>query len=402
MPKLPDTKLRKAGHQVIAKSKCDESFSPTQRTCYPFTINEVDALNSTNESLQVQPAASILFKIKTKHSDGSLTKACKKVGRKKVKGAKLELLAVTALSFGNKHKAPFSYAISAVNREKQETDLADGWKMQGRKRRKGEWVPSGHLTGKWKAPQWADGAPMPECKPATCKKVLLPILERLVNDFMDRSVPKHYITDNNAIPTPGQLVNLICPHYLKPDRDLLQSAHRAVHTLLPEGDCETYDVVKVARNYCDYWRPKRTKVILLAESHAATEHCLVHERRLEENIVSNVQYSGPREFLSLVYCLAYGENESLCEPITNNKGTPQFWTLLAACSRGTDYVPTAANLSKQTASKFAADILKGGGLSVEDRLKAKLQILQDLRERGVWLIDASIFGWYITQKQVRL
>ena len=56
--------------------------------------------------------------------------------------------------------------------------------------------------------------------------------------------------------------------------------------------------------------------------------------------------------------------------------------------------------SKQTASKFAGDLLKGGGLSVEDRLKAKLEVLEDLRERGIWLIDTSIFGWYISQPQV--
>jgi hypothetical protein len=260
--KISDTDLaytcdEKATKQVIAEPKCEASINhcKAQVTCDPFTLDaikrehnavSVDAANSVNETLQVQPAASILFSIKTKQSDGSIIKTWKKVGRKKLPGAKLEFLAATARSFGKKQKAPFSYAI---NEEKQEADLAQGWKMQGKKRRKGEWTPSGHLTGKWKAPQWADGAPMPECKPATCKKVLLPILERLVNDFIERSVPQHATADNNAIPTPGQLMNVICPHYLIPNRNLLQSAHRAVHTLLPEGDCESFDVVTVARNY---------------------------------------------------------------------------------------------------------------------------------------------------------
>ena len=58
-------------------------------------------------------------------------------------------------------------------------------------------------------------------------------------------------------------------------------------------------------------------------------------------------------------------------PISNNKGTPQFWSLLAACSRGLDYIPTQVSALKQTASRFAADILKGGGLRVEDcKIKA--------------------------------
>lgn len=48
---------------------------------------------------------------------------------------------------------------------------------------------------------------------------------------------------------------------------------------------------------------------------------------------------------------------------------------------------------------FAADLLKIGRLSVEERLKAKLSVLQDLQRRGIWLLDASIFGWYISQPQ---
>ena len=118
------------------------------------------------------------------------------------------------------------------------------------------------------------------------------------------------------------------------------------------------------------------------------------------------RYFGPREFVSLVYCLAYGENESLHSGNDvidkTNKGTPQFWTLLAACARGVDYVAkTAATTSTKTkvfSSPFASDLLKGGGLPVEERLQAKLKV-EDLRSRGIWLLDASIFGWYISQPQ---
>ncbi len=114
------------------------------------------------------------------------------------------------------------------------------------------------------------------------------------------------------------------------------------------------------------------------------------------------KYFGPREFVSLVYCLAYGENESLDggEVVHNaNKGTPQFWTLFAACSRGVDYV--AETVAKSSSSSpFASDLLKGGNLTVDERLKAKLEVLEDLRSRGIWLLDASIFGWYMSQPQV--
>jgi hypothetical protein len=59
----------------------------------------------------------------------------------------------------------------------------------------------------------------------------------------------------------------------------------------------------------------------------------------------------------------------------------------------------STSAKQQSTSQFAADILKGGGLPLEERLDAKLKILEDLRERGVWLLDVSIFGWYIAQPQ---
>ena len=74
--------------------------------------------------------------------------------------------------------------------------------------------------------------------------------------------------------------------------------------------------------------------------------------------------------------------------------------MFAACSRGVEYIATTNATSKKSfSSPFAADLLKGGGLSVEERLKAKLEVLEDLRSRGIWLLDASIFGWYISQPQ---
>lgn len=111
-------------------------------------------------------------------------------------------------------------------------------------------------------------------------------------------------------------------------------------------------------------------------------------------------YFGPRQFISHVYCLGYGENEALTGQAndTDNKGTSQFWTLFAACARGVEHV-AATKSNKTVVSTFAADLLKGGDLPVEQRLEAKLEVLENLRRRGVWLLDASIFGWYISQPQ---
>ena len=120
------------------------------------------------------------------------------------------------------------------------------------------------------------------------------------------------------------------------------------------------------------------------------------------------------DFVGLIYCLAFGEKEALtnatpcggaprcntseCE---SNRGTSQFWTLLSACARGTNYTPLGVESKHADVckNKFAVDLLKSGRLSTLNRLKAKLEILQTLKDRGVWLIDTSVIGWYISQPQ---
>lgn len=132
------------------------------------------------------------------------------------------------------------------------------------------------------------------------------------------------------------------------------------------------------------------KVILLAESHAHTEKGRAFNGpKFDDTLLKDI-YEGPKDFISLVYCLAYGENESLTPSMKdkNNKGTTQFWTLFAAIARGVDHV-APCRTKKEFASPFAADVLKGGGLSVVERLRAKVEILQDLKRRGIWLLDGA-------------
>lgn len=275
--------------------------------------------------------------------------------------------------------------------------LKDGWNRQNAQRRTGKWTPAGHLTGRWRAPDWATkSSTVPASKQLKgCKKRLLPKLDSLMSNFMIE-VDMEHIPEK---PRPFKsLQHVKCTIYAK--LNTLRSAHHAVQQLLPKGDCEDWEVVELARKYYNYWRPKETKVILLAESHAFTTKDRAFEGPgLDENILP--EYEGPRGFLSLVYSLGYGENEALTGQAVDksNKGTPQFWTLFAACSRGVDHVAATNNTKTKCASPFAADLLKGGGLPVEERLKAKLEVLEDLKRRGIWLLDASIFGWFISQPQ---
>jgi len=272
------------------------------------------------------------------------------------------------------------------------------WNEQQTRRRHGLWTPSGHITGKWKPPSWSVGqrndGNAKKRKFAGCRKSLLVKLTRSVSSFM---LALNIIPDPQDASSAESLRDVKCP-YTKPSVDVLHHAHSAIVNLLPAGDCEEWDVVKLARSYYDYWRPDKVKVILLAESHAFT----TSERALNGPGFGALRdtYFGPRHFISLVYNLSYGENDSMDGGLQdkNNKGTPQFWTLFAACSRGVHFKPSVGS-KKSVNATFAADLLKGGGLPVEERLKAKLQVLTDLKERGIWLLDASIFGWYISQPQ---
>ena len=72
------------------------------------------------------------------------------------KRAGLELLATTADAFGKDKKVPFMKQLTGnrdyttPNTTEDYNHLADGWRTQGKRRRKGEWTPNGHVTGKWK------------------------------------------------------------------------------------------------------------------------------------------------------------------------------------------------------------------------------------------------------------
>lgn len=220
------------------------------------------------------------------------------------------------------------------------------------------------------------------------------------NDDADY-LPKTKRQFTQRVSSTMKLQDVRYPSFLPPCDALLIRAHAAMYDLLPRGDCESIRVLRMAASYYKYWRPKegRTKVILLAESHGFTTE---DRPGLDPNLLTD--YDGPRGFIPLVYSFGYGENEALCRlhedvrpPV--NSGTSQFWTLLTACSRDTTTLPAAVKDPNKMASPFAADILKGGRLSVEQRLKAKLEVLMDLQRRGIWLLDASVFGWYVSQAQ---
>lgn len=201
-------------------------------------------------------------------------------------------------------------------------------------------------------------------------------------------------------------------------------------TLLPPTDCESKKSMKVTMSYHNFWRPKKVRCIILGESHVYTNEDVATKGHIvSTEWVSTSEYEGPRDFTSFVNCLGYGESEILVpreegeeeeedkyamknvasrcrkvkaakgkaakgkgmkktlkadSKITTNKGTPQYWQLLLHLS----------GLNPKD-----VPILKKQISSTKGRIRNKLKILRALKERGVWLLDTSIIGWYIQQEK---
>lgn len=160
--------------------------------------------------------------------------------------------------------------------------------------------------------------------------------------------------------------------------DSIASCHDRLAVLLG-SNIEPLDVLRRTEEHRSYWRPSRVKVILLAESHVyTTAEELSRTIALPASAPSDI----PRGFVRLVYCLGYGENWLLDRKIARppNTGTPQFWKILFSCV-----------IRIQSTTDFSG--IQAGALP-ERRIAAKIEILQRLRELGVWLVDTSIASVY--------
>jgi hypothetical protein len=159
--------------------------------------------------------------------------------------------------------------------------------------------------------------------------------------------------------------------------DALEECHRRLGTILGPS-AERVEVLRCAEEHRAYWRPERVRVLLLAESHVRTSAA-----ELERRVVlpSGFDVDVPRCFVRLVYCLGYGENNLLDRPILPNPGTPPFWKIFNTC------------LHPVESSAEFAPILKSR-TPLPARLQNKLDVLERLKQSGVWLLDASVAAVY--------
>ncbi len=125
------------------------------------------------------------------------------------------------------------------------------------------------------------------------------------------------------------------------------------------------------------WRPDRVRIVLLAESHVG-EH--PGDFRIGVTSLAWIGRSLPDPYVRLIYCLGYGESEICTRRPESNGGTPQFWNIFGQVALG------------QSPPRKAES-------SLRDRLRWKVRVLEELRQRGIWLQDASPLGVYLGQGQ---
>jgi hypothetical protein len=144
----------------------------------------------------------------------------------------------------------------------------------------------------------------------------------------------------------------------------MDSPHYSVQWCKGKGFKDSLPCLRGLDAWRQAWRPKKVRVLLVAESHVREK-----KRDLQVSVLrpQGVSERLPRRFVRLIYCLGYGEN-SLCKPKPpkSNGGTPQFWKLF------------------QVIADCRADA------EPPREISQKLRTLRKLQKRGVWLVDASI------------
>jgi len=133
------------------------------------------------------------------------------------------------------------------------------------------------------------------------------------------------------------------------------------------ADSPTYQ--RFVQEWRQAWRPSRVRVLLIAESHVA-------EAPGDDEVSVRVPRQAypealPTGFVRLVYCPGYGNN-AVCSaaPPYGNPGTPQFWNIL-----------------ERLAAIFDVEL-------PTDLTSRQVAVLAALRERGIWLVDASVIALY--------
>lgn len=144
------------------------------------------------------------------------------------------------------------------------------------------------------------------------------------------------------------------------------------------------EVVEEVEKYRQDLKPKKVRIVLLAESHVHTTE-KEFSKFLKKDYLHN---DGTRcKYVRFVYCLGSSESKILEKPEPAVRRRGQFWRILYSCFHRIN-----------ATSDFA--LFDGG--SDEERLEQKIKLLGELKSNGIWLVDASIVGINVLNKKTRI
>jgi hypothetical protein len=165
------------------------------------------------------------------------------------------------------------------------------------------------------------------------------------------------------------------------DWDAFKQTYNLIRKNLPLITIDSLEAVTQVEMHRQFWKPNITNVVLLAESHVYTDKKDT-EIKMKKSTLSKLPENYPSSFVRFVYCLGYGENDILTKkPSRRNSGTVQFWKIFCSC-----IAENNANLGFEKVLKRRTKL--------GERLQNKLNVLQQMKEKGIWLLDASIVGLY--------
>lgn len=161
--------------------------------------------------------------------------------------------------------------------------------------------------------------------------------------------------------------------------DRLVNCHSQIARLMA-ARAEHFGAIQRAEEHRWYWRPTTPRLVLLAESHVhTTEADLKCVLRGQPPLPANM----PTGFVRLVYCLGYGETQLVLGASSGrNTGTPQYWQIFHSCIH-----PVASN-------EDFREVQASRTRSSDRRITNKVRLLSALKDRGIWLLDASIAALY--------
>lgn len=170
----------------------------------------------------------------------------------------------------------------------------------------------------------------------------------------------------------------------------LEQTYKLIKARIPKTEqIDSLDVVKQVEEYRQFWKPEQANVILLAESHVYTtdkEFASECNRFALNNFIQNY----PTHYVRFVYCLGYGEPDILNKQLESNRGrTSQFWKIFSSCVAKND-------------TDLGFQRILTGKTQLHQRVRNKVSILQEMKRRGIWLVDASIVGIYGAVKNLKV